>query len=355
MRTSLLAFSALLAARRLGAEPISPSAQQGALVGGVLWQRSGPLGLSCWEWHSLDRMTWYRFDFQGTCASWPGRAFGPAPEPYGERLAFGFWVREGEAVRRYRAEVFLPRLPRTLGGYAWTFLEGPRDLSVEGPVYAGTPLLPRSGQLTLTASCPKPAPGRCLDKPDPAGKPGPLYWPQVPVPTLGEVGEARALARKGGLLLPGEAVVRLEGREAQVATRLGTYRLGPGFLVEPGGRRRPFNGVIWAKLVRVEGKEALSFPLTLAGERVEALAPLRGEGLGLWSEGNLVLLGSGEVWAGLLAQRGEVEASPEVRVVGSVAAFRYTPLPLRFQAQEPPGFPGGPEVPPLLLRVEGVR
>ena len=352
----LLLLLLLLAGCGLKGGSLPPEAFQGAYLGLQEAGRADPL---CRTEVSLDRKVWYRFDMRGECAVWPGKRLGAAPVPGGEVLTFGFWVREeSRPLGRSRAEVFLPRYPVSPAGYAWVFLEGPREVAVPGPVYAGTPLRERKGLLTVSASCPKPVPGRCLEKPRPQGPRKPLYWPEAPVPTLGREGEARDLARKGGLFLGEEAWVALKpsGKEAVLSVRgRGSYRLGPGYLVDGKGRRSPFNGMVWAGLLKVEAGEAGSLPLTLAGEVVEGTAPLSGESLGLLSEGPLRLLGSGEVRAALLARRGRVEVAEGVRVVGSVAAYQYAPLPLTFRPSEPPGFPALESPGPLILGLKPLR
>ena len=303
-----------------------------------------PLVRGCQGQYSPDGKVWYHLRLEGCGAGKEGA--------YGREVAFTLAV-EGKV---YQGVAFVPAYPTGLGGYAWVYLQGPPDPGTKGPVYAATPLRPRPGELTLTASCPQPGPEGCRAALRPLGPPSPLYRPEALPPSLGSPGEAEALARREGLHLGPRARVSLAAQGGWTLLRVegrGTYRLGQGVLVDPKGARRPFNGVVYAGVMQVLGGQAAQ-PLTLAGETLEALAPLGGEGLGLLSEGWLRLLGPGRVRAALLARRGPVEAAPGVEVVGSVAAWHHTPLPLVFRPSEPPGFPRlSPPVRPLLLRWQG--
>lgn len=353
----LLGFLGFLRLRETGENlaAFSPEVVQGALLGAKVWETSQGSGCQEVEAPLLGKdPVRYRFDFTGGCGVWPGR-LGVAESSYGYQLRFGFWIhRKGGTPERYLAQVFQPRYPRTLGGYAWVFLEGPRSLEVKGPVYAGTPLRKRAGELTLTASCPKPAPGFCHEAPAPLGREEPLYRPWAPVPTLGNPIEAQTKARQGGLLLSGEVRVYPRGQEVLLRTREGTYRITQYWVYPPKGGKRLFSGFVWAPLVKVE-PGYVGFPLTLAGRVVEAIAPVRGDTLGLWGQARLSLRGEGAVEAALLAQRGPLEASAGTRVVGSVAAYQYAPLPLTFRPSEPPGFPALESPGPLILGLKPLR
>lgn len=292
--------------------------------------------------YTEDRQLWLSVDLTGGCGlSGPWR---PYRERQGAltRVGFGLEVFQGQRfLGRYFAEGAFWVYPRHPGQYAWAYVEGPPDPGPEGPVYAASPLEPHPGRLTLTASCREPTPKECRRQESLAGRQL-LYEPLGPYFLLGKPGEARVLARKVGLDLGPFAAVRLEpaGRDTflWVETPKGTRRLR----LSPGR-------VVWADALVVRGGRAGSGGLTLAGGWVEALAPLGGEAVGLLSEGPLFLKGRGEVRAALLSRRDAVRVEGEVRVVGSVAAYRHTSLPLTFRPSEPPGFPLLPEVRDFLL------
>ncbi|MCX7851073.1 hypothetical protein, partial [Thermus sp.] len=149
-------------------------------------------------------------------------------------------------------------------------------------------------------------------------------------PSLGRPGEARALARRGGVHLGPEAWVRLAGKEV---------------LVEgPGPRRRlplPRGGVVYAeRLVLLGGRAAL--PVTLAGGEVAVRGEASGPLLGVLAEGSLHLHGA-RVEGHLLARGGGVLGQGEVR--GSLASLGEAPgvrVVHRPAGEPPPGFPRWP-------------
>ncbi len=211
---------------------------------------------------------------------------------------------------------------RGAGDFAATVL-APGDSSrlPEGPLYLGG--LPRGRPSfrhpLLLAPCSLPTPQGCQ-----GGYASPPFRPP-----RGAVADLSApypsLSLPRGYHLGPFAALRLSPRGRGVEVRLSDgrrlYTEGAGRPLLLGGRvvERAFSGVLRAGLLRVEGGEAGSAPLVLAGGRVEAL-PVRGEALALVAEG-LLLLHPGRYRAlvGSLLDRAE---GREAVVEGSYVGFR---------------------------------
>lgn len=249
--------------------------------------------------------------------------------PLGEAVEAFVWVGRGERGYGFRVRYYRGEFPTHPARLARVQLSG-RPPEPEGPSFL-PPGAPWRGErrAVFWVPCIYPLPDRCGQPPQ--GKPPtapPFYLPFYP--SLGQPGEARLAARRGGVYLGHEAWVRLAGKE---------------LLVEgPGPRRRlllPRNGVVFAeRLVLLGGKAAL--PVTLAGGEVAVQGEVSGPLLGVLAEGSLHLLGA-RVEGHLLVRGGGVLGRGEVR--GSLASLGEAPgvrVVYRPAEKPPPGFPRWP-------------